>query len=146
MATVQIANTGFETGDLSGWTADSGWYVNTTDPKTGTYKALAAIGSTEKVLRSDTVIPVVPRAVVSFSMWHNGTGTHRVELREASSGETIAQSFAGLRYWRVEDCEFTIPDGWASCQVQVVAGTSGDYLRVDDICGGGVRRGCESQG
>lgn len=142
MAVVQIENPGFETEDLSGWSADAGWYINNVGPKSGTYKALTSIGSTEKVLRSDTVIPVAPGAVVSFSLAHYGTGTHRIELL-SDTGDTLAQSFTGVNVWRDVDCEFVIPDGWASCQVQVVAGTSGDYLRVDDVCGGGAHRGSE---
>lgn len=137
MVIVQIENPGFETGDLSGWSADSGWYLNNVSPKSGTYKALTAIGSTEKVLRSNTVIPVAPEATVAFSVAHYATGTHRVELL-SNTGETLAQSFTGADGWRVVDCEFKIPGGWSSCQVQVVAGMSGDYLRVDDVARGGV--------
>jgi hypothetical protein len=136
MAVVQIENPGFETGDLSGWSADAGWYVNNASPKSGTYKALTVIGSTEKVLRSNTVIPVAPEATVAFSVAHYATGTHRVELL-SNTGDTLAQSFSGANGWRVVDCEFKIPGGWSSCQVQVVAGMSGDCLRVDDVAGGG---------
>jgi hypothetical protein len=137
-----IPNNGFESGDLSGWDAVGGWYVNNTAPSSGIYKALTAVTSTSQYLTSKARVPTTANVqyTVEFTVYSDMTASDSfmwigfLKSDGSASWQQVPSNNGGWARYR-----FTFLGGssvtWISPRVAVFGGSTSPtgYVRVDDV-------------
>ena len=145
-AATTITNPGFETGDLSGWTASgAATSVTTSGPHSGTYAAL--LGSTSPINGDSSIAQTftAPSGGATLAFWYNVTCPDTVTYDWATA--TLADTTAGTTATVLaKTC--LASSGWRQVSATVVSGhnytltlTSHDdnypgdptYTRYDDV-------------
>jgi len=134
-----VENPGFETGDLTGWTAPAGGWTTqvTAASHSGAYRAVCAAAGASRPLLSGTVVDVVPGDVWVVSAWAwtdlDGAGVAQIGMLFDTGTSVYPVSVPAVSSgWQRYTAAYTIPSGVKQAQFRIFFSATTGTLRLDD--------------